>query len=504
MDYFLQQSGWHESFAIPEEISVSAGIVPHANQGRSYHNSTQPAHDVYGLTGTENQGLCFAEQWSRLNQLDPEFLFVTGWNEWVAERQVDYVGGRWFLGAQLPPGGTWFIDTYNQEYSRDAEPMKGGHTDNYYYQMIDGIRRYKGVRPPQSPSGATTISIDGSFADWDNVAPAFGDSVRDTTHRYEPGWGSAGTYVNNTGRNDFVTLKVAYDATYVYFYAETNENITSYSNPKWMLLFIDSDQNHATGWQGYDYLVNLTVNSSTSTTLKGTSGGWSWVDVNSNISYRASGKKMELRIPRSDIGQSGSDVAFDFHWADNIQQNNNITEFFVSGDSAPNRRANYRYSTVAVTEWTQLTYDDFESGWGHYTDGGTDCALYTGGTYAHQGSNAANIQDNSNDSSSFYSTSGINVSSYSQIKVEFSFYPNSMESGENFFVEFWNGSTWQIIANYISGTHFNNGVFHRVRNSLIIDSGTYNFPTNAKFKFRCDASYDDDDIYIDEIRISAK
>jgi len=506
MDYYLQQSGWHESSAIPEEISVSAAIVPHANQGRSYHNGTQPAHDVYGLTGTEHQGLCLAEQWSRLNQIDPEFLFITGWNEWVAERQVDHVGGQWFLGAQLPAGGTWFIDTYNQEYSRDIEPMKGGHTDNYYYQMIDGIRRYKGVRPPQSPSGATTINIDGSFTDWASVAPAFGDTARDTTYRNKLGWGSAGLYVNNTGRNDFVTLKVAYDATYVYFYAETYASITTYTGSKWMLLFIDSDQNHATGWEGYDYLVNLAVNSATSTTLKNTAGGWNWVTTNSDIPYSRSGTKMEIRIPRSDIGQgSGSDpVEFDFHWADNIQANNDIIQFAISGDSAPNRRANYRYSTVSATDWTQLTYDDFEAGWGNYTDGGDDCSRYTGGTYAHQGTCAANIQDNTSTASSFYSTSGINVSSYSQIKIEFSFYANSMESGENFFVEFWNGSSWQVIANYINGTNFNNNVFHSVRNSLIIDSGTYNFSTAAKFRFRCDASDNNDDVYIDEIRISAK
>jgi len=61
---------------------------------------------------------------------------------------------------------------------------------------------------------------------------------------------------------------------------------------------------------------------------------------------------MELRIPRSDIGQgSGSDpVAFDFHWADNMQNPYYIIEFAVSGDSAPNRRFKYRYDTNAAPE----------------------------------------------------------------------------------------------------------------------------------------------------------
>src|SRR4029453_3514416 len=32
------------------------------------------------------------------------------------------------------PGGL-FVDEYDHEYSRDCEPMKGGHADNYYYQL---------------------------------------------------------------------------------------------------------------------------------------------------------------------------------------------------------------------------------------------------------------------------------------------------------------------------------------------------------------------------------
>ncbi|HEB37043.1 MAG TPA: type IV pilin, partial [Thermoplasmatales archaeon] len=49
----------------------------------------------------------------------------------------------------------------------------------------------------------------------------------------------------------------------------------------------------------------------------------------------------------------------------------------------------------SVETWDTLTYDDFESGWGNYTDGGRDCHLYTGGDYAYQGNAAADIQDNS-------------------------------------------------------------------------------------------------------------
>jgi hypothetical protein len=36
-----------------------------------------------------------------------------------------------------------FVDEFIQEFSRDIEPMNGGHGDNYYYQLVDYVRRYK-------------------------------------------------------------------------------------------------------------------------------------------------------------------------------------------------------------------------------------------------------------------------------------------------------------------------------------------------------------------------
>jgi hypothetical protein len=245
------------------------------------------------------------------------------------------------------PGDSWFIDAYNKEYSRDIEPMKDGYTDNYYYQMIEGIRKYKGVRQALSPSAAKTITIDASFADWDDVGPEYRDWVNDTTHREHPGWGAAGPYTNKTGRNDFITAKVARDDTYIYFCIETVDDITPRTDANWMMLFINADQDYTDGWEGYDYVVNMAVSSDTSTTLKATTKGWNWTDVTVSISYRVSGSKMELRIPRAHIGQgSGSDpVAFDFHLADNMQKPDDIIEFSVSGDSAPDRRFNYRYQT---------------------------------------------------------------------------------------------------------------------------------------------------------------
>ncbi|KYK29860.1 hypothetical protein AYK20_04845 [Thermoplasmatales archaeon SG8-52-1] len=154
-------------------------------------------------------------------------------------------------------------------------------------------------------------------------------------------------------------------------------------------------------------------------------------------------------------------------------------------------------------DWVQLTYDDFEDGFGNYTDGGRDCILYTDGTYAHQGSNAANIQDNSNIESSFYHTDEIDVDTegYTSITVDFWFRAQSMESNEDFWVRYFDGSDWITVADYDSGDEFENGQFyHKI---IWINETDYTFPSDMKIRFQCDASSDEDDIYIDQVYINA-
>lgn len=341
LDHYPQKPGWHTP-GVPEQIAVAVAQHPTSNIGRSFHNGKQP--DPENLKTAE--GPCFAEQFKRALEVDPRVVFITGWNEWVAQRFISD-GNSSFLGKKLPKGGTYFVDAYTQEFNRDIEPMKGGHTDNYYYQMIDYIRRYKGVRAPQPASEQRTIHIDGKFDDWARVAPEFRDHIGDTEHRNSQGWGSAGIYVNTTGRNDFVKLKVARDSRNVYFYAETRQKITPRTDPRWMMLFIDSDRNPATGWNGYNYLINGWVPDSRTTTVKKNLGGWKWSE-GVKAQYRVSGNKMEIAIPRSALGLTAADFGIDFHWADNMQKSDDIVEFAVSGDSAPDRRFNYRYDTRPV------------------------------------------------------------------------------------------------------------------------------------------------------------
>jgi hypothetical protein len=337
LDHYPQNFGWHDTPQKPEQISVNVAQHPVSNIGRSFHDGKEPSPDQR----VPEQGLCFAEQWRQALKVSPEFVFITGWNEWVAQRFISGKGGQPFLGKPLPPGGTFFVDQYNQEFSRDIEPMRGGHGDNYYYQMIDGIRRHKGVRTVE-PVTPHPVTIDGRFEEWQGVRPEFRDTVGDPVQRSHPGWTGSRPYTNNTGRNDIIAAKVSYDAETIYFYVRTRGPLTSHTDPNWMLLFIDADQNPTNGWLGYDFVVNHTLPQAQSAVLEKHQGhGYQWGDP-TKIEYRAAGNELELAIPRSALGLLKFPATVDFKWADNIQQTGDWSDFTLNGDAAPNDRFNYR------------------------------------------------------------------------------------------------------------------------------------------------------------------
>lgn len=70
-------------------------------------------------------------QWKNVFAVHPKIVTVTWWNEWCA--QLYYVDGVGYI----------FTDNFNQEYSRDVEPMEGGHGDLYYRWLCEYIRCYR-------------------------------------------------------------------------------------------------------------------------------------------------------------------------------------------------------------------------------------------------------------------------------------------------------------------------------------------------------------------------
>lgn len=196
------------------------------------------------------------------------------------------------------------------------------------------------------------------------------------------------------------------------------------------------------------------------------------------------------------FGDGGTSTAQNPSYVYNNPGTYNVT-LSVTNACGSDGETKVAYITVTGSAaWTVITSDNFETGFGSFTDGGTDCVRYTGGTHSHQGVASINIQDNTT-TSLFSSTANHNVSGYNTLEVSFWFKAVSMESGEDFWLQYFNGSTWQTVADYNSGSQFSNGTF--VNSVVTIRKSQYNFPANAKIRFRCDASNDADDVYIDEV-----
>ena len=146
---------------------------------------------------------------------------------------------------------------------------------------------------------------------------------------------------------------------------------------------------------------------------------------------------------------------------------------------------------------TEVTIDteDFNN-WGIWNDGGSDCARVNSTTYANSGSVSVRLRDNSGTASSM-TTDNLDLSDFEEITIDFTYLPNSMENGEDFWLRINTGSGFQTVQTWASGSEFSNG--QRYFESVTIAGP---FTANTSLRFQCDASGNADQIYIDDVTIS--
>jgi hypothetical protein len=138
----------------------------------------------------------------------------------------------------------------------------------------------------------------------------------------------------------------------------------------------------------------------------------------------------------------------------------------------------------------------FETGWDGWIDGGSDCFRYAG-PESPEGTYSIRLRDNSGDQSAM--VSGVyNLSPYNLVNVVFSFRAEGMETGEDFWLQISDGTAWSTVATFVSGTSFVNNQLYTVTVNM---NGP--FSSQSKFRFQCDASENDDNVYIDAVVVTA-
>lgn len=148
--------------------------------------------------------------------------------------------------------------------------------------------------------------------------------------------------------------------------------------------------------------------------------------------------------------------------------------------------------------------NDFESGWGMWNDGGSDSRR--GSNYlpefVNSGSYSVRLRDNT--SQSVMTTDNLNLSSFEEITVDFTYITNSFDnSNEDFWLQISTngGGSYNTVEEWNLNDEFVNNV--REFDAVTITSGSVGgFSSNTRLRIRCDASANGDQVYIDDVVVT--
>lgn len=139
----------------------------------------------FGAAG-KLHGLTFRRQWETALGVMPDWVFISGWNEFVAQPQANPYTGDPFarsLGLERDPEGQkLFVDTWGSEFGRDIEP-----TEEYgssYYDLVRSCIRVFVKNAKTSAKGCGDASEPccdaASASDFTNVFSLRNDGAHDS------------------------------------------------------------------------------------------------------------------------------------------------------------------------------------------------------------------------------------------------------------------------------------------------------------------------------------
>ncbi|WP_422103834.1 choice-of-anchor D domain-containing protein [Winogradskyella sp.] len=168
----------------------------------------------------------------------------------------------------------------------------------------------------------------------------------------------------------------------------------------------------------------------------------------------------------------------------------------------------------------------FETGLDGWTSGGVDATRENNATWSYGGNYSLRVRDDDpTGTTSSFDSPAFDLSSYDKVDFKFFFAPNSMESTydggtpntktytEEFILEYSsdNGTNWTTLYTFESGKIAEQDADFETSSSTIfygrivtLKSSDYSFPASAisRFRLRCDASEDNDEVFIDDITIT--
>ena len=304
----------------------------HENWGRGYTTKNKENGNVEAILRGDN----FQEGWDAAMALDPDMIFITGWNEWVMQKMNLHVIFPDHFKDDFP----CYTDNFNVEYSRDAEMTKiptykkgedgtfaeEGYGDNYVLQIMENIRKFKGIPAEKQPASGVYKAV----------------STRKTARDCDGFY--AGTHYTQDAPRTFIrNVRVTSDKQNLYFEVTADKNIEIPKVPStnWMNLFIGVKGCSHQAWNGFHYVINRHTGEKGCASVEHFTGS-AWAPVG-EAHVCVDGCRMTYTVPRALLGISEDAFEISFKIADGVEDETNILDYYVSGEVFPLGRFGYTY-----------------------------------------------------------------------------------------------------------------------------------------------------------------
>ena len=289
----------------------------HSNRGRGF----DPASGKNRRTGIR-RGDNLQAQWETALSNGSDTAFVTGWNEWIAQKLYNYLHAE---------GKFSFVDTVNEEFSRDLEMEDGSLKDSAFLQNFICARRYREGNPVHYRGLQGSVKLAGGRKEFRNKGRIFYDFQGTQARDFEDATGKS-RYRQPKPPNDILTCTVVNDKEFLWFGIETAEKIVETDGQTLNILI--AMPNAPCG----KYAFCITRKSGESMLVRRQGRNRNVVCKLNNVLEE---NFYGVEIPLSALELEG-DFCFDFKLTDHIGREN-WGSFYRCGEVVPLGRLNFRY-----------------------------------------------------------------------------------------------------------------------------------------------------------------
>ena len=215
------------------------------------------------------------------------------------------------------------------------------------------------------------------------------------------------------------------------------------------------------------------------------------MDRADNATFNTNLKTLPSLVSNTDYTESDSLGTTDLTHFDSSAQR-------VLGERYASKVLGLVYGTGSTCD-VLIDENNFNSTWGIWNDGGSDCRRNANDAGFSNGGTGRSVRLRDNTSTSVTTTDLLDLSDYSQITVDFNYIADSVEPGEDFWLQISTngGNNYQTVGDWDANDEFVNGI--RYFENVTIQGP---FTSNTRLRFRMDASANQDLIYIDDVKIT--